>query len=162
MNKLIIAGALLCLALPGAAQAMPWSWDLFDQPSHKAQEDVAPPTPAGIVPASGILYVKDRGDAPRLVSPSAPTEESIARGKDRYSIYCATCHGDGGLGDGLVGQKYITPTDLTSDYVQKKPDGDIYYTITYGGLAIMPSYGESVPPEDRWHIVNYIKHALGR
>jgi len=163
MNKLIIAGALFCLALPAGAYAMPWSWDMFDQKSHKAQEDSAPATPEGIVPASGALYVKDRDDSARLVNPFADAaEESISRGRERYGIYCATCHGDTGHGDGLVGQKYITPTDLTTDYIRSKPDGDIYYTITYGGLAIMPSYGESVSAEDRWHIVNYIKHSLDR
>jgi len=163
MNKLVIAGTLFALALPAAANAMPWSWDLFNQRSHKAQEDEAPATPEGIVPAKGILYVKDRADAVRLKNPFADaSRESIARGLNRYTIYCATCHGTTGHGDGPVGQKYITPTDLTSDYVRTKPDGDIYYTITHGGLAIMPSYGESVSPEDRWHIVNYIKHALDR
>ena len=163
MNKLMIALALFCAALTGAAQAMPWSWDMFDQGSHKAQEDVAPATPEGTVPTSGILYVKDRDDSVRLINPfGGATEESISRGKNRYGIYCATCHGDTGHGDGLVGQKYITPTDLTTDYVRTKPDGDIYYTITYCGLAIMPSYGESLSAGDRWHIVNYIKHSLGR
>lgn len=145
---------------PGLGHAMPWSWDMFDQPSHKAQEDTAPATPEGVVPASGIIYVKDRADAARLTSPVQPTEDSIKRGENRYNIYCATCHGDTGKGDGPVGLKYITPTDLTSEYVQTKPDGDIFYTITFGGLAIMPSYEESVASEDRWHIVNYIKHAL--
>ena len=163
MNKLIIAGALFCLAIPVAADAMPWSWDMFNQKSHKAQEDAAPATPEGIVPASGILYVRDRGDSARLENPfSEAADESIARGRERYGIYCATCHGETGHGDGLVGQKYITPTDLTTEYIRSKPDGDIYYTITYGGLAIMPSYGESMSAEDRWHIVNYIKHALDR
>ncbi|MFQ5736753.1 MAG: c-type cytochrome [Thermodesulfobacteriota bacterium] len=162
MNKLIFGAALLTVALPGAASAMPWSWDLFNQPSHKAQEDVAPPTPEGIVPASGITYVKDRADAARLVNPQKATEESIKRGENRYKTYCLTCHGETGHGDGPVGLKYITPTDLATDYVRTKPDGDIFYTITYGGLAIMPSYEESVSPEDRWHIVNYIKHSLGR
>jgi len=61
-----------------------------------------------------------------------------------------------------VGKKYIPPTDLTMDYVQNKPDGDIYYTITNGGLAVMPSYGDSVPKMKRWDMINYIKHGLGK
>ncbi|MDP2688618.1 MAG: cytochrome c [Deltaproteobacteria bacterium] len=142
---------------------MPWSWDMFSQPSHKAQEDIAPATPEGIVPASGVTFVRERADAGKLANPfNEATDDSVKRGKNRYGIYCATCHGDTGHGDGPVGQKYITPTDLTTDYIRTKPDGDIFYTITYGGLAIMPSYGESVAPEDRWHIVNYIKHSLAK
>ncbi len=154
--------ALFVAIAPGLANAMPWSWDFYDQISHKAQEDSAPPTPEGIVPVKGITFMKDRADAARLVNPEKATPESIARGKNRFTIYCATCHGETGVGDGPVGKKYVTPTDLTSDYVRTKPDGDIFYTITHGGLAIMPSYEESVPPEDRWNIINYIKHGLGR
>ncbi|MBI5642555.1 MAG: cytochrome c [Deltaproteobacteria bacterium] len=160
-TRIIFSFSFVAL-LPGAVYAMPWSWDMFSQPSYKAQEDSAPATPQGIVPAKGHLYVKDRADAVRLKSPVVVTNASIERGEAKYKIYCATCHGDTGKGEGLVGQKYVAPTDLTTEYVQKKSDGDIYYTITYGGLAIMPSYADSVAPEDRWHIVNYIKRSLGQ
>ena len=160
--RVIAIAGFLMFVTPGLSQAMPWSWDMFSQPSHKAQEDKAPERPSGVVPVAGqSVPVKDRADAGRLRNPIAPTEASIERGRLKYRTYCGPCHGDGGKGDGLVGQKYVTPTDLTAEYVQGKPPGDIYYTITSGGLAIMPSYGDSVPVEDRWHIVNYIKNALG-
>jgi len=155
----VIFGALL----PGLASALPWSWDMYVQPSHKAQEEKALALPAGTVPVDGKpVPMKDRDAAAKVANPVAPTPASIERGRDRFGIYCATCHGSGGKGDGPVGKKYIPPTDLTSDYVQNKPAGDIYYTITHGGLAIMPSYSDSVPPKDRWHIVNYIQHVLGK
>ncbi|MBI5492452.1 MAG: cytochrome c [Deltaproteobacteria bacterium] len=159
-NKLILAFSLAALLSPAAASAMPWSWDMYSQPSYKAQEDLPPQKPQGTVPTKGRTNIKERVDAVRIKNPMEPKLASIERGEARFNIYCATCHGDGGKGDGVVGQKYVAPTDLTSDYVQAKPDGDIFYTITYGGLAIMPSYGDSVPAEDRWHIVNYIKHGL--
>lgn len=158
--KLALGAFLAALAAPGAANAMPWSWDMFTQPSYKAQEDLPPLRPEGVVPASGRTYVKDRADSARLKSLVEPTSASLERGEAMYKRYCAPCHGDTGKGEGLVGQKYVAPTDLTTEYVQKKPDGDIYYTITNGGLAIMPSYGDSVAEADRWHIVNYIKNNL--
>jgi len=140
---------------------MPWSWDLYSQPSHKAQEDVAPRQPDGIVSTKGNpFYAKDRPGAASLKNPFEPTLSSIARGKKFFTIYCAPCHGATGHGDGPVGKKYVPPTDLTTEYVQSKPDGDIFYTITNGGLAIMPSYRDSVPKMERWNIINYIKHAL--
>lgn len=145
----------------GNASAMPWSWDLFNQPNHRAQKEPAPPQPEGTVTTAGKpYYAKDRDAAAKLRNPFPADSTSVERGKARYTIFCATCHGDGGKGDGLVGQKYVAPTDLTSDYVQTKPDGDIFFTITNGGLAIMPSYADSVPADDRWHIVNYIKNSF--
>lgn len=143
------------------ALAMPWSWDMFNQSNHRAQKEPAPQQPEGTVTTAGKpYYAKDRDAAARLKNPFQADKASVERGKARYTIFCATCHGDGGLGDGLVGQKYVAPTVLIDDYVQNKPDGDIFYTITTGGLAIMPSYADSVPAEDRWHIVNYIKNGL--
>lgn len=160
INKLILIASLAALTLPATAYALPWSWDMFDQKSHKAQEEKALPMPQGIVAVQGEVVMKDRVDAARVKSPFPPTKESIARGLERYKIFCATCHGDGGKGDGPVGLKYVAPTDLTTEYVQNKPDGELYFTIVSGGLAIMPSYGDSVAPDDRWHIVNYIKNGL--
>lgn len=150
-----------CVLLPCIASAMPWSWDMFTQPSHKAQEGPAPPVPEGIVSVKGKPYYADNREAAAgLQNPYEPTPESIERGRIGYTTYCATCHGATGKGEGLVGQKYVSPTDLVGEYVQSKPDGDIFYTITNGGLAIMPAYADSVDVKDRWHIVNYIKHAL--
>lgn len=159
--KIILLAALGVVLLPGVSLSMPWSWDMFTQKSHKAQEGPAPPTPEGVVTVKGKpYYASTRMEAEGLENPFSPTIESIERGRLKYTIYCATCHGKAGKGEGPVGKKYVTPTDLTGEYVQTKPDGDIFFTITNGGLAIMPSYYDSVPAEDRWHIVNYIKHAL--
>jgi cytochrome c553 len=150
------------ISLTGTGWSMPWSWDQFDQPSFKAQEDSPPPTPEGIVRYNKPpLIIKDRESAGSAKNPFSPDEASLARGKFIYKTYCAVCHGETGHGDGPVGKKYVPPTNLTEEYVQGKSDGDIYYTITYGGLAIMPYYRDSINPEDRWHLVNYIKDVLG-
>lgn len=156
-NKLIILVALILIALPAAAFAMPWSWDMFDQPSHKAQEEPYPAIPEGSVTINADPAIKDRGAAAKLKNPVPMSDESVKRGRERYETFCLTCHGATGVGDGPVGQKYVPPTNLTDGYVQGKPDGDIFYTIKYGGLGIMPLYGDSVASEDRWHIINYIK-----
>jgi len=153
---------LTLLVLPSAVTAMPWSWDMFEQISEQAQENPALPTPEGTVPFGGRLsYASDRGAAQTLVNPAEATPASLERGRYKYETYCSTCHGKGGKGDGVVGKKYIPPTDLTGDYIQSKPDGDIYYTITTGGMFIMPPYGDAMDQIDRWHIVNYIKDVLG-
>jgi len=150
----------LTTLIPVAALAMPWSWDMFTQPSHKAQKEAALPFPETTVSTKGRIPLKNRDEASRLKNIVPPTPKSIERGKFLFDVYCATCHGETGVGDGIVGQKFVPPADLTSDYVQTKPDGDIYYTITNGGLAVMPSQEDAILPEDTWNIVNYIKHVL--
>jgi len=159
--RIIFIAALMALVMPAVANAWPWSWDMYHQKNHRAQEEPAPPQPQGIVTTAGKpFYATDRASSAEIKSPYAPDQASLIKGRKLFRTYCMPCHGATGHGDGLVGKKYIPPTDLTSDYVQNKKDGDIFYTITNGGLAVMPSYGDSVDKMDRWHIVNYIKHAL--
>lgn len=140
---------------------MPWSWDFFTQPSHKAQEEKARPMPEGTVPVKGKpLEMDSMSEAGKVKNPVRANKVSIERGRDRYIIYCAVCHGRTGKGDGPVGKKYVPPTDLTSGYVQNKDSGEIFYAITYGGLGIMPKYADALSPEDRWHIANYILNEI--
>lgn len=151
----------MALLAPAAAHAWPWSWDMYHQKNHRAQEEPAPAQPEGIVTTEGKpFFVDGRQNANIIKNPISADAASIKRGRAMYRIYCLPCHGAGGMGDGLVGKKYIPPTDLSTAYVQNKEDGDIYYTITNGGLAVMPSYRDSIDKIDRWHIVNYIKHAI--
>ncbi|MBI3397777.1 MAG: cytochrome c [Deltaproteobacteria bacterium] len=165
MKNSIIALLSIFLIVPGPALSWGWPWtrDMFSQPSHKAQEDKSPDMPIGIVPNKGKpIHIRTRAEAAGIQNSIPSTESSLTRGKIIFNTYCTVCHGETGHGDGTVGKKYVPPTDLTGEYVQSKPDGDIYYTITYGGLAIMPIYGDAIIPEDRWHIVNYIKNVLGK
>ena len=159
---LLLASCFLLLS-PALSHALPWSRDMFSQPSIKAQEDLPPPAPKGIVPTTGKMRkIKDRNDSVSLQNPAEPTIRSIEHGRHIFNIYCVLCHGMEGKGDGTVGKKFIPPTDLTSEYVQKKTDGEIFYTISYGGLAVMLSYGSVIPPEERWDLINYIKHVIGK
>jgi mono/diheme cytochrome c family protein len=155
--------------LPPASGALPWNKDMVDQPSIKAQEkrvnepkDAVPTTGGESTPAPQSLadLVMARVQAASIPNPQPATPESIARGKALYETHCLPCHGAEGHGDGPVGQKYTPqPMNLTLDYVQQQPDGQIYYTITHGSV-VMPFYHDAIVPADRWHVVNYVKHAL--
>lgn len=149
---------LLFMVAPDLTMALPWSRDMFNQPSVKPQESYPLPVPTGIVSIQGAEKETDsRAKAVRIVNPVRPEAASIARGKTMYNIYCAVCHGKSGKGDGIVGKKFIPPTDLTGSYIRMKPDGDVYFTIRNGGLAVMPRYGDAITATDRWHIINYIR-----
>ena len=160
---LIIAAAMV----PTVAFAWPWSTDMMNQPSIKPQEGTPALFPKRSVPITGIpTKVKDRAEASDLKNPVAVTEASIKKGRDLYQIICAACHGLSGKADSPVSEK-IGAVDLTAEYIQNYSDGYIYGTITFGS-AIMPAYGvvneqggsNDLSPEERWHVVNYLKHQL--
>lgn len=92
------------------------------------------------------------------------SEETMARGKQRFGIYCTPCHGQSGMGDGMVHKRaealaqggWIQPTNMTQEYVRNQPVGELFNTIT-NGIRNMPAYGPQIPPEDRWAIIMYVR-----
>jgi mono/diheme cytochrome c family protein len=91
-------------------------------------------------------------------------EQTMARGQQRFGIYCAPCHGLAGHGDGMVSRRaeklqegtWVTPTNLHEERVRNLPVGDLFNTITHG-IRNMPAYGHSIDPTDRWAIVMYVR-----
>ena len=96
--------------------------------------------------------------------PVEVTRATMQRGRERFEIHCAPCHGQSGNGNGLVHTRaaalaegtWTPPTDLTGQTVVDRPVGHIYNTIR-NGIRNMPAYGPQVPPHDRWAIVAYIR-----
>ena len=88
----------------------------------------------------------------------------MRRGRQRYNIVCATCHGRAGDGDGPVSVRalaleqgtWVPPTSIHADHVRKQPAGKLFSTIT-NGVRKMPGYGDQISPEDRWAIVLYLR-----
>ena len=159
---------LLLLLSPAAALAWPWSQDMMNQPSIKPQEGPMKPFPRRSVPVTGIpTQVASREEAKGLRNPIPADARSLRIGKRLFKIYCAACHGLTGKADSPVSGK-IGAIDLTDDYVQKTlTEGWIWGTITFGSY-VMPAYGVPGPQggsndlsvEERWHVVNYVKHGL--
>jgi mono/diheme cytochrome c family protein len=163
---------VLPLLAPVLVYAWPWSQDMMNQPSIKPQEPERngqlSPFPHRSVPVQGIpTQTVSREEAKDLTNPFPPDEASIKKGRVLFRIICAACHGLTGKADSPVTDK-IGAIDLTSDYAQKDlTEGWIYGTISHGG-AVMPPYGvpaggvgsNDLSPEERWHVVNYVRHAL--
>ncbi len=106
---------------------------------------------------SGGNQWKVPGIAKKLKNPVPANKVSLKLGEKLYAQNCATCHGEGGLGDG-PGGKYIGKkvANLTSKSVQDQPDGVLYYKITRG-RAPMPAYKTILKTKERWAVVNYIR-----
>ncbi len=82
----------------------------------------------------------------------------LARGQRQFNIYCAPCHSETGLGDGIVIQRgfKVQPPTFHSDQLRAMPLGHFYDVITNGVRTMMP-YASQVAPEDRWAIAAWIR-----
>ena len=100
-----------------------------------------------------------------LVNPVPVSPESIAEGKELYTIFCINCHGILGDGKGYLftSKRFpAQPTSLIGDLVKNKPDGELYHVITLGSLSgLMGAHGSQIAPENRWKIINYVRE-LGK
>ncbi len=89
------------------------------------------------------------------------TEEVLARGKERYEIYCTPCHGYTGDGNGMIVQRELkkaashTGDARLLDPAQSPPG--YFFDVITNGFGVMYSYATRVKPEDRWAVVAYIK-----
>jgi mono/diheme cytochrome c family protein len=87
----------------------------------------------------------------------------VARGQERYNIYCAPCHGRAGDGQGMVflrsrvaGYQYPPPATFHDNRIRHMPDGQLFATIS-NGIRNMPAYAAQIPVNDRWAIVSYVR-----
>ena len=89
--------------------------------------------------------------------PVPVTEQLLARGQQRFTIYCLPCHGPQGDGNGIVKKYgYATVRSLHEKIVVTQNDGEIFNTITHGKSTMFP-YGSQISIEDRWAIVAYVR-----
>ena len=89
--------------------------------------------------------------------PYTATLATLERGRERYQIQCAVCHGATGLGNGIA-TKYglVGVANLQQQRLRDMSDGEIYNTIV-NGKNTMLGYGASIQVPDRWAIVAYIR-----
>jgi len=81
----------------------------------------------------------------------------LDRGRERFNINCAVCHGPMGMGNGITSQYGLVGiANFHDPRIRTQPDGEIFNTITSGNKT-MGAYGSNVSVEDRWAIVSYIR-----
>jgi len=151
--------------------------DMDFQPRYVAQgpgplfadgRAMRPPVPGTIPrsqpPADSLLETGLDNGKPITHFPLPVSQALMVRGKERYEIYCAVCHGVAGDGRGPVAIRaleraepgWVAPRSLHVDAVRQQPVGQLFQTITRG-LNTMPSYAAQLTPEDRWAVVLYIR-----
>lgn len=109
----------------------------------------------------GDYYGNGMPEELKLTAESAG--ELIRRGKERFGIYCAVCHGASGDGNGITAQYGVPVANnvnakLNAISPETYPDGRLFEVIT-NGKGLMGGYGYNIPVRDRWAIIAYI-HTL--
>jgi hypothetical protein len=119
--------------------------------------------PEGTVPRDRIVGqpALTRGVVDGHVVELFPVEvdaDLLQRGRDRYDVYCAPCHGI--LGDGSTSvaenMRLRKPPSLHDPQVRGAPPGEVFQVITHG-YGLMPSYASELPVRDRWAVIAYVE-----
>lgn len=102
---------------------------------------------------TGLSEAGDLADAP----PMPVTRDLLLRGKERYDVFCAPCHGRLGDGHGIIVQRgFKQPVSFADERLRNSPLGYFVNNMTEG-FGQMPSYAAQIPPADRWAIASYVR-----
>jgi len=89
--------------------------------------------------------------------PFAMTAQDMARGRERYNIFCAPCHSQLGDGNGMIAQRgFKNPPTYFEPRLMTAPVGHFFNVMT-NGWGAMGDYSAQVPVADRWRIAAYIR-----
>jgi mono/diheme cytochrome c family protein len=111
----------------------------------------------GLLGEDELLETGKVNGQPATDFPFPVTAQVLARGRERYDIFCAPCHDRTGRGDGMVVRRgYRQPPSYHIDRLRQAPVGHFFDVIT-NGFGAMPDYKEQVPVRDRWAIIAYIR-----
>jgi mono/diheme cytochrome c family protein len=108
-------------------------------------------------PPDAVVATGER--AGRLVAdiPVEVTAALVARGRERFDIYCAVCHGPDGYGHGIVVQRgFPAPPSYHDPRLRNAPAGYFFRVITQGH-GLMYSYADRLAVADRWAVVAYVR-----
>ncbi len=90
-------------------------------------------------------------------NPPPASDALLARGRERFDVFCSPCHGLDGNGDGIIVQRgFPAPPSYHAPRLLAAPAAHFYDVITHG-YGAMYSYAARVEPRDRWTIVAYIR-----
>ena len=89
--------------------------------------------------------------------PFPVTAEVLARGHERFNVYCTPCHGRVGDGNGFIPSRGLRrPPSYHIDRLRKVPLAYFFDVVT-NGFGVMPDYSAQINPHDRWAIAAYVR-----
>ena len=152
----VVTGVILfCGAVGVPLSALPWIRDMVSGPAVLPHERPMG-QPQGTLSVSGPQILTRAQARDSLTNPLSATPEVLEEGEMLYGIYCRSCHGQAGAGDGLMAAYFRRVSDLNALNIQAYSDGSLYTVLRQRG-ANMPSYAEALSVEERWALVHYIR-----
>lgn len=118
-------------------------------PAHTVARGTPPPDdPVATGRKDGVLLT----DIPLPL-----TRDLLERGRERFDVFCAPCHGEDGFGRGIVVRRgFPAPPSYQETWLLKAPAGHFFGVITHG-IGRMYSLADRIEPRDRWAIVAYVR-----
>ena len=120
-------------------------------PTDRLQDAGAPSAGA---PNAAAMFPDDVDTFPFPI-----TKEILERGQERYQIFCSSCHGLTGYGDGMIARRGFNkpaPASFHQDKLRQAPVGH-FFDVVSNGWGAMSSHASQIPIEDRWKIIAYIR-----
>jgi mono/diheme cytochrome c family protein len=165
-----VRGSAIALAAFALAGAVACRQDMHDGPRYKplqandfyADHRSSRPIPEGTVPRGflkddDVFFTGMQNGAPVERIPMPITTALVARGRERFNIYCSPCHGVAGDGEGMIVKRgYKHPTSYHDPRLRNERAG-YFFDVMTRGFGQMPDYSAQVAPKDRWAIVSYIR-----
>ncbi|WP_375582737.1 c-type cytochrome [Cyclobacterium xiamenense] len=95
--------------------------------------------------------------AAAMANPLQKGPDHLREGQVVYRLYCETCHGTTGLGDGPAGQALGGhPANLQSEVIQSQTDGTLFFKLSVG-RGVMPAFQEVLTETQRWQLVHHLR-----
>jgi cytochrome c553 len=118
---------------------------------------VANTVPRGFLREDELLYTGKVSGQFANTFPMAVTADVMARGQERYNVFCSPCHGRTGTGNGMIVQRgFRQPPSYHEQRLREAPAG-YFYDVMTNGFGAMQDYAAQVPVADRWAIAAYIR-----
>jgi mono/diheme cytochrome c family protein len=127
---------------------------------HDGLSARATPTHLEAMMARNARHLSIPANAREARNPVAGTAENLREARLHFADHCATCHGNDGGGDTLIGRGlYPKPPDLRGNETQKLSDGELFWIIENGvRFTGMPAFATPRAENDSWELVLFIRH----
>ncbi len=166
LGRKVTAGAILAggLALSGCRQDMhnqpkfvPQRGTTFFADGRSSRPQVEETVARGQLHEDSYFYTGLQNGQEGATMPFPVTMDVLARGQERYNVYCTPCHSRVGNGAGMIVQRgYAKAGNFHTARLQTAPLGH-FFTVISNGYGAMPDYSAQLTPADRWAVVAYIR-----
>ena len=165
MQKMLLACGLMSVAaLAGCRQDMhnqpkfiPQRGTTFYADGRSVRPQVEQTVARGQLHEDTYFYTGMQNGQEGTTMPFPVTMDVLARGQEKYNVFCTPCHSRVGNGVGMIVQRgYAKAGNFHTDRLRQAPLGH-FYTVIANGYGAMPTYAAQLTPEERWSVVAYVR-----